>query len=178
LITPIIETDRILLRPMKVSDAESVSNNWAKDPDVTKYLRWNVHQSINTTIDWLRYEVNNIENEKSYQWIFVHKDSNDIFGAGGLSYDEKREMFELGYAIMQKYWNQGLTTEIVKAIVKFAVDELTVTKIFATPAKEHFASQRVLEKAGFFHINDSKYSSFDGKRIFDCKDYIYTANIH
>ena len=178
MVTPIIETDRILLRPMKVQDAEMVFNNWATDPDVTKFLRWNTHQSIDTTIDWLRYEENNVENEKSYQWNFVHKDNNDIFGSGGLSYDEHRKMFELGYAIMKKYWNQGLTTEIVKAIVRYAITDLCMANLFARTAIEHIASQRVLEKSGFVFHSNGKYSSFDEKRVFKCKVYVYNANSH
>lgn len=174
--TPILETDRILLRTMKSSDAKAVFNNWATDIDVVKYLRWNIHQSINTTIDWLTYEEGNVESDYSYQWVFVHKEYNEVFGSGGFSYDEERQMFELGYAIMKRYWNQGLATEAVKVMVDFAVNTLNQTGIFAISSKENPASAKVLEKAGFIYCKDGEYSSFDGKRVFHSKEYLFDTN--
>lgn len=40
-----LETDRLLLRPFSVDDAEAMFNGWASDPEVTKYLTWNTHQN-------------------------------------------------------------------------------------------------------------------------------------
>ena len=44
-----LETERLVLRELKEEDAESIFNNWAKDKEVTKYLTWEPHQSIETT---------------------------------------------------------------------------------------------------------------------------------
>lgn len=176
MITPILETNRILLRPLKISDAEAIFDNWATDPDVTKYLRWNTHQSIDVTIGWLTFEEENIGNDNSYQWAFVKKENNEIFGSGGLSYNEEHKMLELGYVIMKKYWNQGLTTEAAGAFIDFAVKELNQSKFFAMHAKENPASGKVMEKIGFVYQKDGEYSSFDGKRIFESKEYVLIAD--
>jgi len=175
MITPNLATDRILIRPLRIADAEAIFNNWATDSGVTEYLRWNVHESINETIDWLTYEEKNISSENSYQWVFVNKGNNEIFGSGGISYNDEQKMFELGYAIMKKYWNQGFTTEAAKAVVEFAVKELGQTKIFARHAIGNPASGKVMEKIGFIYRNEGKYLSFDGKRAFDSKEYVLTA---
>ena len=176
MITPIFEANRFVLRPMKISDAEAIFNNWATDSDVLKYVRWNAHHSINITIEWLAFEEENIANENSYQWVFVNKENNEIFGSGGLSYVEKRKMFEIGYVIMKKYWNQGFATEAAIAIIDFAVNHLNQTRILGRHAKENPVSRKVLEKVGFVYCRDAEYLSFDGKRIFDSKEYIFTTS--
>jgi len=172
--TPILETNRILLRPLNTSDAEAVFNNWAADIDATKYMRFNTHQSIADTVKWLSFEEANIASGDSYVWGFVHKETSALFGSGGLLYSKERGMFEPGYIIMEKYRNQGLVTEAAKAIIDFAVKELGQTKLFAIHAKENPASGKVMEKTGFVYQRDGKYSSFDGKRIFESREYIFT----
>ncbi|MDR2932282.1 MAG: GNAT family N-acetyltransferase [Oscillospiraceae bacterium] len=175
--TPTIETERIVIRPLKISDAKAIYNHWAKDPDVLKYLRWNAHQSIDVTIEWLKYEEQSgIEDDNSYQWAFEGKESHEVFGSGSLSYNKERRMFEISYALMKKQWGKGLATEAVKAIVHFAINELNQTELFATYAKDNFASGRVLEKTGFVCRNHGKYASFDGERIFESKEMFFTTD--
>lgn len=43
--TQIIQTDRLLLRPFRMEDARAMYDNWASDPEVTKYLSWPAHDS-------------------------------------------------------------------------------------------------------------------------------------
>ncbi|MBO6285434.1 MAG: GNAT family N-acetyltransferase, partial [Bacilli bacterium] len=42
----VLESLRLLLRPLKVDDAEAVFNGWANDKEVTKYLTWNPHPNV------------------------------------------------------------------------------------------------------------------------------------
>ena len=36
-----LETGRLLLRRLTMDDSEMMFNKWARDPEVTRYLRWN-----------------------------------------------------------------------------------------------------------------------------------------
>lgn len=56
---------------------------------------------------------------------------------------------ELGYWIGDQYKCRGIMTEAVKEMVQLVFDNFEVTRIYATPFGNNFASQRVLEKAGF-----------------------------
>ena len=47
--TQIIETERLLLRRFSKDDAEAMYRNWASDPEVTKYLTWPAHISVNVS---------------------------------------------------------------------------------------------------------------------------------
>ena len=44
-----LETERLRLRPFREDDAEAMFYGWANDPEVTKYLTWDVHESIDVT---------------------------------------------------------------------------------------------------------------------------------
>ena len=44
--TPIIESQRILLRPLSVEDAETIFRNWTSDEEVAKYMRWDLHETV------------------------------------------------------------------------------------------------------------------------------------
>lgn len=61
-------------------------------------------------------------------------------------------------------------------MLKFAVDELHEKEFFVRYVKENVASGRVLEKLGFMYKNDSEYSSFDGKRVFESREYFLSVN--
>ena len=41
-----METERLILRPFVLNDAEAMFHTWANDPEVTKYLTWNPHESV------------------------------------------------------------------------------------------------------------------------------------
>jgi len=56
---------------------------------------------------------------------------------------------ELGYWIGDQYKCRGIMTEAVKEMVQLVFDNFEVTRIYATPFGNNFASHRVLEKAGF-----------------------------
>lgn len=56
---------------------------------------------------------------------------------------------ELGYWIGDQYKCRGIMTEAIKEMVQLVFDKYEVTRIYATPFGNNFASQRVLEKAGF-----------------------------
>ena len=47
--TQTIETPRLILRKAVVEDAEPMFRNWATDPEVTKFLTWPPHESIEVT---------------------------------------------------------------------------------------------------------------------------------
>ena len=44
-----IETKRLVLRPFQIEDAEDMFNNWASDPEVTRFLTWPQHSSLKLT---------------------------------------------------------------------------------------------------------------------------------
>ena len=122
--TPILATERLLLRPLTVDDAESAFANWTSDPDVAKFMRWELHKSISETREWLLSEETLIESDRVYNWGFILKETGELIGSGGLVFVDSKDMYELGYNMMRKYWRKGLTTEAANAIIGFGKNKL------------------------------------------------------
>lgn len=170
--TPTLETERLLLRPLTTNDAESAYSNWTSDPDIGKFMRWELHSNISETFEWLASEETLIGSDKVYNWGFVLKETGELIGSGGLVFIEFKGMYELGYNIMKKYWNQGLTTEAAKAIIDFGKNELNQRQFYCCHAKDNPASGKVMTNVGFQYQNDGIYYSWNQKRKFESKEYL------
>lgn len=59
--TPTLRTDRLILRPFTLEDANDVFECWESDPDVAKYMFWTSHNDIEKTKEWLAFEIGQIE---------------------------------------------------------------------------------------------------------------------
>ena len=172
--TPILETERLLLRPMTVNDAESAFANWTNDPDVARFMRWERHKDVSETREWLASEEALVESDAIYNWGFVQKSTGELIGSGGLIFVEDREMYELGYNIMKNCWNRGFATEAAKRIIDFGRDTLGQKRFFCCHAKDNPASGKVMTKVGFRYQSDGVYYSRDRKRSFESREYLLT----
>lgn len=170
--TPILETERLVLRPLEIADAETVFANWTNDEEVAKFMRWSKHENVEITKAWIQSEVDFLEHDGIYNFGFVLKETGELIGSGGLVFIEDKGMYELGYNLMKKYWNKGLATEAAKRILEFGIQELGQTRFFCCHAKDNPASGRVMEKVGFKYQNDAVYYSWDKTKKYDSKDYI------
>lgn len=169
-LTPILETERLTLRPITCADAEAIFNNWTSDSEVAKFMRWSRHANLSVTTEWLKLE-EAATGSGNYNWGFVLKSSGELIGAGGLVWSGSHQMYELGYNIMKAEWGKGLTTEASREMLRFVKEELGQGKMYCCHAIENIASQKVIEKLGFAYAGMDSYQSFDGTRKFDSKYY-------
>ena len=174
----VIKTERLILRPLTLNDAETAFHGWTGDPEVAKYVSWLPHHSINETIEWLKeieWKIDtawNIIPNDNYIWGFALKKSGELFGSGGLIWEENWQLYQVGYNIMKTHWNHGYTTEAMKSILRFAAANLGVKKVAGGHAKENIASARVIEKLRFVYDRDDITPHADGVRFFDSREYL------
>jgi ribosomal-protein-alanine N-acetyltransferase len=171
--TPILETSRLILRSLTIADAEA-ANKWTSDPDVTRYMIYTTHKSLNETIEWLKGVEQNIDCPYNFSWGFVLKETGELFGSGGVVYKESRGMFSVGYNIMKEFWGRGLTTEAAREMVDFAAQKLGAKTLYSSNAIENPASGRVLEKIGFVYQNDDEFTKIGSDETFRCREYLLT----
>lgn len=170
--TPVMETERLTLRPLTVGDAKAVFEGWACDQEVARYMRWNLHKNIEETKEWLESEEAAAMGEDVFNWGFMLKENQSLIGCGGLIFSQEHQMYEIGYNLVRDCWGKGFATEAAKRIVEYAKGELNVGQLFATHAVDNVASAKVIEKIGFTYQKEGTYSSFDGSRTFQSKEYI------
>jgi ribosomal-protein-alanine N-acetyltransferase len=172
----ILETKRLILRPLTLADAETAFYGWTGDAEINKWVSWLPHHSIDDTIEWLKeidwnQAVTGDIPRDNYIWGFVLKETGDIFGSGGLIWEEDYQLYQVGYNITKSHWNKGYTTEAMRAILDYAANILGLKRVAGGHAKENLASAKVLEKLGFVYDRDDMVPHVDGVRSFDSREY-------
>ena len=79
-----LETDRLFLRRLLPEDADMMYANWASDPQVTRFLRWEPHKNALETLGLLAAWATLYPNPDYYQWAIVEKASGQVFGSIGI----------------------------------------------------------------------------------------------
>lgn len=160
--TPILETDRLILRPFEKEDAPAVFECWESDPDVAKYMFWTSHNDLEKTKEWIAFELGQIDKEDWYRFAIVLKETNELIGTALIYYEEEVQCWEVGYNLGKVYWNKGYTTEAMKKILEFASEQLGISEFVGRYAKENPASGNVMKKLGFSYEKDIPYECNDG----------------
>lgn len=144
-----IETIRLLLRRFEEQDARDMYSNWASDPEVCKYLSWGPHKDISVTrkriIDWVR----NYQYEDNYNWAIHLKGWNQVIGSISVEISNQSQLScEVGYCIGKEYWNRGIMTEALLAVMHYLFYEVGYQHIRAKHDVLNIGSGRVMQKAG------------------------------
>lgn len=148
--TVLIETQRLILRKFILSDSEDMFHNWANDNEVTKYLSWPVHSSVEITEKVLSDWVNNYLDPKFYLWAIVQKNGDDK-PIGTISVVDMKEdlcLVHIGYCIGRDYWNRGITSEAFEGVIKFLFEQVGVKRIEARHDPRNANSGKVMLKCG------------------------------
>ena len=165
---PVLETERLILRPPTLDDAEACFS-WNSDERVTKYMSYSTVTDISGTIDWIQ---STLTDSQEWNWVFVLKEENKVIGSGSIGPNaEIKGYWGIGYNLHYDYWHQGYCTEAMKAIIDFAHRELGVTKVCADHAVDNPRSGNVLEKCGLKFFRYGEYTKLDGSQTFQAKFY-------
>ncbi len=142
-----LRTARLRLRPPVAGDAEWIFASYAQDPEVTRYLSWAPHGSIDETRafqeqllewlaegDWAGWIIEPLEGERPVGMITAS-------GVTGFKP-------ELGFVLARSFWGQGIMTEAVRAVVEALLELEHVHRVGAMCDVDNPGSARALEKAG------------------------------
>ena len=141
-----IVTDRLTLRPPLASDAEGVFEGYAQDAEVTRYLVWRPHGSIEDTRRFLDRCRTGWDSGGEYTWTMTVRGSATAVGM--VACRPTGHKADIGYVLARQYWNRGYMTEAVKAVVGWAFNLPGMFRVWAVCDVENLASARVLEKSG------------------------------
>ena len=155
----ILETERLILRPMTVADAPAVFQ-WAGDPLVARYMVYPTYTAVGDVEKWLR----SVElQEEPYEFGFVRKVDSLLIGSGSIGPDAQREGFwGFGYNLRRDCWGQGYATEAAKAMIRFAHDTFGITRFSSSHVEANKASGHVMEKCGLHFVRYGRFEKLDG----------------
>ncbi|MFE3848525.1 GNAT family N-acetyltransferase [Flavobacterium sp. LB3P45] len=148
----ILETDRLILREMLVSDAEALFE-MDSNPKVHQYL-WKKPSTdiseVHSYIQLIReqYIQNNIG-----RFVVVLKETNKLMGWAGLKYNteminNKIHFYDIGYRLNEKFWGKGYSSEASFAWLDYGFNEIKIEILEAAAQTDNIASNKILQKIG------------------------------
>ena len=168
---PVLETPRLILRPMKMSDAKDIYA-YSKDPDVARHVLWEAHRSIADAKLYLRYMLRQYRAGLPCSWGIVLRETGQLVGTiGYMWFNEEHRSTEIGYSLAKWLWNQGYMTEALRAVIALSFDRLHVHRIEAMHDSANPASGRVMLKCGMRHEGTLRHKVFNKGRFMDVEQY-------
>lgn len=145
---PRIETGRLILRPLQMSDAKDMFA-YSRDPEVSRHVLWDAHKTIWDTRRFLHFARNQYRRGFPGSFAMELKEGGRMIGTIGFMWvNPDYKSAEVGYSMSRDWWNKGLMTEALQAVLRFGFEELKLNRIEAQHETENPASGRVMAHCG------------------------------
>ncbi|MEM9580567.1 MAG: GNAT family N-acetyltransferase [Pseudomonadota bacterium] len=151
--TPIIETERLTLRPLRASDAGLIEMH-ASDARVARMTTTIPHPLPPGATEALLARAAAADRDEDF-WAMdrLAQGGSELMGLISLTRLDDSQS-EIGYWVAPAFWNTGLASDAVAAIIN--CNPLNNNTIFASVFQDNPASARVLTNAGFAYIGDAE----------------------
>ena len=167
LVQPVMETERILMRPWCDDDAPALFRH-ASDPEVGPRAGWPPHQCLDESRAVIRTLFNN-----DHTWAIILKQTSEPIGC--ICYYTPSESnisigphdAEAGYWVARPYWNRGIATEALRLLTDHCFRQLGIRTLWADHFPDNHASSRVMQKCGFRHTGRT-----------NCRSHLQTSGSH
>ena len=144
-----METERILLRHWRESDAKSLFK-YASDPGVGPRAGWQPHKSVEDSLKIIQTYFNN-----DTTWAIVLKETGEPIGCMGYYTQATSNIpigendCEVGYWVGKPFWNKGICTEVLRLMLDYCLRVKHFDNIWADHFIGNSASGKVMKKCGF-----------------------------
>ncbi|MBQ1502460.1 MAG: GNAT family N-acetyltransferase [Clostridia bacterium] len=145
---PTLETRRLTLRKLKKSDWPDVFD-YARDPEVTKYLTWSSYNDERDAVKFLAYVLPRYKSGDYCDWAVVERATGRMIGTCGFtSFNFEANSAEVGYVLNRKRWGEEIAPEALRAVLRFGFTYLDLHRIEAHYIVGNEKSLRVMQKVG------------------------------
>jgi len=143
-----ITGNKILLRPIRLDDAES-RLHLLQDDAVLTYLATSGYISLAEMKERMERAVAEWKTGQSYMCAIEWINEPGFIGNISIRFRTHPLQADIGYWVGQRYWNKGYVTEAIRLTCHVCFTHLNSNKVYATVFVGNDASRRVLEKNGF-----------------------------
>jgi [ribosomal protein S5]-alanine N-acetyltransferase len=141
-----LTTTRLVLRRPVESDASDIFERYASDPEVTRFLGWPRHRSVEDARAFIQMSDQAWSMTPAGPYL-VHDAGGKLLGSTGLDIETPWRA-GTGFVLARSEWGRGYATEIALLMVDLAA-RIGLTRLYAFCFVDNRASARVLRKAGF-----------------------------
>jgi RimJ/RimL family protein N-acetyltransferase len=141
-----LATERLVLHRPRLDDAEAIFVEYARDPEVTRYVRWRPPVDVGQTRQFLERCLAGWDSGDEPSWAITRKGADRRIGM--IACRIRGHAVEVGYVMARAHSGQGYMTEAARAVVRWASALDGVHRVWALCDTANVASARVMEKAG------------------------------
>jgi [ribosomal protein S5]-alanine N-acetyltransferase len=176
-----IKTERLLLRPLKVDDLETIWP-YVSNPEIPKFMSWDAHKDKAETQKFLERIQKDMTDGKSILWaIFLKEKFCGIISLiailrkhRSLTYDKA----ELAYWLALEYQKRGIMTEAGKAVIAFAFKQLGFHRLTVSHIPENNASENLIKRWDFRYIGEEREAFMKNGKWYNHKLYELLVSDH
>lgn len=147
----ILKSDRLVLRPFHLEDAQTVFELASEYEIAANTLRIPHPYELSMAEEWITGQATAEAEGKELVRAITQADSDRLIGSIGLILIQAFNQAELGYWIGKPYWNKGYASEAAMTVLKFGFEKLNFHRIHAHHLSRNQASGMVLQKIGMQH---------------------------
>jgi [ribosomal protein S5]-alanine N-acetyltransferase len=171
---PDIETARLVLRRLKMSDTEAI-HAIRSNTEVNTYLDRPFSISTDEAASFIQKIENLVASNEGLYWAITLKDNGALIGT--ICYwniDAEKDAAEIGYELLPHFQGKGIMTEALKSVIKLGFDFLKLKNITAFPQKNNLKSYKLLKKCHF--TRDFEHEKLENDDLYAA--YILTDSIN
>ncbi len=117
------QTERLILRRVRPSDAPDIFERWAQDSEVIRYLSWTPHRRVEDTEAFVSFCQTQWEHQREFVWVLEELHSGELLGSMSARVGEHG--INVGYLLARQAWGRGLMPEAVRRLSEWGFDKLT-----------------------------------------------------
>ena len=157
--TVVLETPRLLFRPLTPADADDLAALYA-DPEVMRFFEGT--RTRRQALEEIERCMELYERVGYHFWATIHRADNRFIGRCGLLslVVEGQPEVEVAYMLARPYWGQGLGTEAARAIKEYGFETYGFPRLISLIDPRNQASIRVAEKNGMRYERDVLHNGY------------------
>ena len=166
-----LTTPRLRLRKLAMRDAADVYA-YCRDPEVARHVLWDAHTSIGESKAYIRYMLKKYRAGEPSSWGIELSSTGKVIGTiGYMWWQSENNSAEVGYSLARPYWNQGLMTEALAAVLGYSFESLALHRVEAQHELLNPASGAVMKKAGMQYEGTLRGRIYNKGRFVDVAIY-------
>jgi ribosomal-protein-alanine N-acetyltransferase len=159
-----LQTDRLILRQVEEADAPEIYF-LRSDDKVMQFLDKEKCKSLDEALEFIQMIRKATAENEGITWVICPKGEDKIIGNIALwRFDKPNHRAEIGYVLHPDFWNKGIMSEAMNAVLDYGFNTLKLHSVKANINPANHGSRKVLEKQGFVqeaHFKEDYY--FRGK---------------
>ncbi len=144
-----LETPRLILRKIRMTDLHNYHTHLTSDPAVARFMLWQAQDSPEHTQATIARIQAGYAAGTRYHWGIALKETDTLIGTIALlGFEEATDSCSFAYMLGKNFWGRGYGTEALHSVFQFAFREMGISRIQADHFAENSASGAVMEKVG------------------------------